>query len=260
MYHHVNRNAGDFITVSIDNFRRQMQWLHQENYETLSAEKCLAALRGEYRPSPRSFVITFDDAWLDLYAFAFPILREYGHHFILFTVSDWTDQASGQPSKMPVGDYFPTHEEAKKILNAGRAHEVICTWEQLGEMQASGLCSIENHSATHRHATELTPDELRGDIRRCGAAIQHQLGRESQHFCWPRGRYSADTLAIARETGLATTYLVRRGVNLVGGRSFAVKRFTVHDYDELWLKKQLRIFSNPISGLLYARLKLDCWL
>ena len=259
MYHHVNHHAGDFITVSVENFRRQMEWLKREHYETLTAEKFLAALRGEYQPAPRSFVITFDDAWLDIYTFAFPILRELGHHFIVFAISNWTDRASEHPFQPTADTAFPTHEAASKRIKEKRAHEVICSWEHLREMQASGLCSIENHSATHRHATQLAPETLREDLLRCGDAIRDQLGRDSRHLCWPRGSHNAQTLAVAKELGLATTYLVRRGVNLVGGNSFAVKRFTVDDRDEAWLAKQLRIFSNPVLGLLYARLKPDRW-
>ena len=259
MYHHVNHNAGDFITVSVKNFRRQMEWLKRDNYETLSAEKFLAALRGEYRPAPRSFVLTFDDAWLDVHTFAFPILRELGHHFIVFTISNWTDRASEQPFHATTEAAVPTHEAASKLIKEKRAHEVICSWEHLREMQASGLCSIENHSASHRHATQIAPEALREDLLRCREAIQNQLHRDSLHLCWPRGSHNAQTLALARELGMATTYLVRRGVNLVGGGSFAVKRFTVEDRDEMWLERQLRIFSNPLFGVLYARLKPDRW-
>ncbi len=259
MYHHVNRNSGDFITVSLENFRRQMEWLRRENYETLSAETFLAALRGEHRPAKRCVVLTFDDAWLDVHACAFPILRAFGHKFIVFTVSNWTEQASRQPFTVADGHPFPTHDEATKLIKQKHAHEVVCSWDHLREMQASGLCSIENHSATHRNAADLAPEVLREDLLRCRDAIKANLQRESRHLCWPRGSHNAQTLALARKLGFETTYLVRRGINLMGGGSFAVKRFTVEDRAEQWLGKQLRIFSNPLLGQLYARLKPDRW-
>ncbi len=259
MYHHVNPNIGDFITVSVENFRRQMEWLRRENYETLSAETFLAALRGEHRPARRCVVLTFDDAWLDVHACAFPILRECGHKFVVFTVSNWTEQASRLPFSVANDHVFPTHDEATKLIKQKRAHEVVCSWDHLREMQESGLCSVENHSASHGNATDLAPDGLREDLLRCRDAIQANLHRQSRHLCWPRGSHNAQTLALARELGVATTYLVRRGVNLVGRCSFAVKRFTVVDRDEKWLGRQLRIFSNPLLGQIYARLKPDRW-
>jgi len=259
MYHHVNHHANDFLTVSVENFRRQMEWLRREGYETLDAETFLKILRGERRPVLRSFVLTFDDAWLDLYVHAFPILKEFGHKFIVFTVSDWTEQAS-QPAISPATlPEIPTHREAEKLVKEDRAGDVICNWGQLREMQASGLASIESHTATHLHSTRATPEILAEEFRRCRAAIQKNLDRDSRQLCWPYGDHNVQCLKIAREAGFATTYLVRRGINLAGGGTFAVKRFTVDDRDENWLKKQLEIFSSPITGYLYARLKPDRW-
>jgi len=127
----------------------------------------------------------------------------------------------------------------------------------LREIHDSGLASVENHSATHGDATRLTPNTLREDLLRCQSAICKNLGRESRHLCWPYGRQNSTTLRLARELDFGVTYLARRGVNLAGGKTFAVKRFTVEDRDEIWLKQQLAIFSNPVAGFLYARLKPD---
>jgi peptidoglycan/xylan/chitin deacetylase (PgdA/CDA1 family) len=259
MYHHVNQNAGDRLTVSIDNFYRQMEWLHREGYETLDAENFLAVLRGERPPAARSFVITFDDAWLDVYVHAFPVLKKFGHKFIVFVVSDWTDAASKSPLPAAGPSEFPTHKAAEKLVVGERAREVICSWQHLREMQASGLGSIENHTAAHLKAATLADEALRESLVRCQSAIKENLGRNSRQVCWPYGSHTAANLAVARQLGLTTSYLVRRGVNLVGGRTFAVKRFTVENRDEVWLEKQLRIFRNPIRGFLHARLKSDRW-
>jgi biofilm PGA synthesis lipoprotein PgaB len=259
MYHHVNHHTGDFITVSVPNFRRQMQWLRRRRYETLNADSFLAALRGEYRPARRCCVLTFDDAWLDVHSHAFPTLKEFGHQFIVFAVSDWTEQASRESAPGAPGRPFPTHNAAETLVHEQRAGEVICAWRHLREMVDSGLCSVENHSASHRDATALAPDILRQDLLRCRDGIHDNLGRESRHLCWPLGAHNGATLALARQLGFEVTYLVRRGVNVAGGGSFAVKRFTVEDRDERWFQTQLRIFSSPVAGLLYARLKPDRW-
>ena len=259
MYHHVNHHAGDFITVSVEKFRRQMEWLRRENYLTLDAETFSRALRGEFLPPLRCFVITFDDAWLDVYAHAFPILKKFGHKFIIFTVGDWTEQASQKGNSAGANGEFPLHLAAERFVRENRAGEVICSWRHLREMQDSGLASIENHSATHGDATKLTASALREDLLRCRSAIRENLGRESRHLCWPYGRHNSATLRLAHELDFDVTYLTRRGVNLAGGKTFAVKRFTVEDRDENWLQKQLAIFSNPVAGFLYARLKPDRW-
>lgn len=202
-------------------------------------------------------MITFDDAWLDVHAHAFPILQEFGHKFIVFTVSGWTEQASQQAVATKIDGEFPKHRAAEKLLKENRAGEVICSWRHLREMQDSGLASIENHSATHRDAVQLAAGALREDLLRCQTAIHENLGRASRHLCWPYGRHNSAAMRLAHELGFGATHLTRRGVNLAGGKTFAVKRFTVEDRGEIWLKRQLAIFSNPVAGFLYARLKPD---
>ncbi|MDX2226085.1 MAG: polysaccharide deacetylase family protein [Verrucomicrobiae bacterium] len=256
MYHHVNRNARDFITVHTDHFADQMATLAREGYTTLSAAELLGYMLGKQEVPAKSFVITFDDAWLDVYVHAFPILKRHGFKFTVFVVTDWTEAAThNAPAVLP--SEFPPHAEAERLLAEGRAGEVICGWPHLREMIGSGLCGVEMHTASHREATRMLPEELREEIRRAREALRINLGIESRHLCWPKGRHDLQSSFIARSEGVQATYLVRRGVNLRGGGGFGIKRFTVGDFPGFWLMNQIRIFCRPLYGYLYSRLKPD---
>jgi peptidoglycan/xylan/chitin deacetylase (PgdA/CDA1 family) len=251
MFHHVNENAGDFLTVSVPVFAEMMARLHQEGYATLSSEEFREYMLGLRDVPPKSVLLTFDDAWLDVFVRAFPILCEFGHKFTVFVISDCADMATAHPRET-VPEAFLAHREAEKVMHMSRAGEVMCSWDDLREMARSGLCSVENHTAGHGRL-----DDIGADIALGRDALRHRLGRAGNQLCWPSGRHDAKSLAVARALGIEITYLVRRGVNLAGHGAMRVKRFTVDDRDGDWLMRQLEIFSRPVYGYFYSRIKPD---
>lgn len=252
MFHHVNENAGDFITVSVENFENMMAMLRREGYTTLSSEEFRRYQLGMEKAPPKSVLLTFDDAWLDVFVHAYPVMRQYGHKFTVFVISDRTESAS-RHLRTTTASAFPKHGAAEKLVGSPRINEVVCSWRDLEAMLDSGLCSIENHTAGHG----AEGSDVRSDIERGRQAIRANLGVSANQLCWPKGRHDSRSLAIARELGIDLTYLTRRGVNLPRLGSMKIKRFTVDDEDAEWLKRNLEIFSRPIYGYLYSRIKPD---
>lgn len=251
MFHHVNGNSGDFLTVSVPVFAEMMARLHHEGYATLSSEEFREYMLGLRDVPPKSVLLTFDDAWLDVFVHAYPILRELGHKFTVFVISGCTDLATTHP-RQTVPEAFPPHREAEKLIHSPRAAEVMCSWDDLREMADSGLCSVENHTSSHGRLEDIVADIAIGRD-----ALRRRLGRAGNQLCWPSGSHDRQSLAVARAIGIDVTYLVRRGVNLAGHGAMRVKRFTVDDRDGDWLMRQLEIFSRPIFGYLYSRIKPD---
>jgi len=87
MFHHVNANAGDFLTVSVPVFAEMMGRLRREGYATLSSEEFRDYMLGVRDVPAKSVLLTFDDAWLDVFVYAYPILRTFGLKFTVFVVS-----------------------------------------------------------------------------------------------------------------------------------------------------------------------------
>ncbi len=88
MYHHVLPYANSEYAVSIDQFRRQIQWLSEEGYQTISInDMATAILRGKILPK-KSIILTFDDGFMDVYENAFPILTEFGYTATMYLIED----------------------------------------------------------------------------------------------------------------------------------------------------------------------------
>src|SRR3990170_5784941 len=84
MYHHVNPNKDDMVTVVPDIFEAQMKFLAETGCRTLSADELVKSISGNMETAKKAVAITFDDGYLDNYQYAFPILKRYNIKAIIF--------------------------------------------------------------------------------------------------------------------------------------------------------------------------------
>jgi peptidoglycan/xylan/chitin deacetylase (PgdA/CDA1 family) len=88
-YHYVGDSSqtAPWVTVSPDSFAAQMAWLAKSGL-VISLDCLLGELQRRRVPRGSSVVITFDDAALDTWTTAFPILRRYNLPATLFVPTD----------------------------------------------------------------------------------------------------------------------------------------------------------------------------
>ena len=85
-YHQlVEENPQNSSEIKINDFKRQMEYLHENNYKTLSLEELKYYHQKGYFPE-KSVVITFDDGYRTYFTEAFPILEKYNFNSIIFPV------------------------------------------------------------------------------------------------------------------------------------------------------------------------------
>lgn len=116
-----------FVYHDVDpaQFAADLEFLRRNRYRTLSlAEFATAAERG----APAGGVLlTFDDARLNFYETALPVLKELNARATLFAPSYWMSAPTGPADR-----------------------ERFMSWEQLREAARSGLVDVQSHA--HRHA------------------------------------------------------------------------------------------------------------
>jgi hypothetical protein len=105
--------------ISEVEFEAHLQHLERNDYTTLTADEFYHAKRNEMSDPIRSAVLTFDDGDIGFYEVVFPLLKKYGMKAINFIIPGWV----------------------------GR--EGILTWEQIQEMNDSGLVDFQSHSMNH---------------------------------------------------------------------------------------------------------------
>lgn len=160
IYHRVGGGSPDERDLTTPRFRQQLAAL--ADTEVLGLDDAMARL-GAGSDKPCS-VISFDDGFADVFRNAWPLLREREMPFTIYLSTAY------------VGGTMRWDGSTAKA--AGPA----LTWDQLGVMVESGLCTIGNHTHTHARPELLTVEEL----DRCSDLIRDELGVEARHFayCW----------------------------------------------------------------------------
>ncbi len=161
IYHRVGGGSPDERDLPVAAFVEQLDAL--ATAPVTSLDTALDRLdRGD--PTPR-VVLTFDDGFADVYLNAWPLLRERQVPFVVYLASAY------------VGGEMRWAGSTAKATSPG------LTWDQLGEMAGSGLCTVGNHTHSHARPEALTADEL----DRCGDEVEERLGVRPRHFAYPWG-------------------------------------------------------------------------
>jgi len=245
MYHHILPETG-FLAASISQFEEQMRFLARNGFTSISLNQLYAYKTARVRLPPKSLVITFDDGWRDNAVYAYPILKKYGLIATIFIVTEWIEMASQKPAEFSPLD----HNSAKQALGDSPGSVVLC-WDHIEKVSDV----FEFHSHTHTHRLEyFSQVGWPEDLSLSKEIIKARLGIDTTHLCWPHGKYDESLTRMAHDCGYRMLYTAKRGVNTPDGDCSHIKRLAVKK-GARWLKKSLALFSNPVLGAIYARIK-----
>ncbi|MGO4262239.1 poly-beta-1,6-N-acetyl-D-glucosamine N-deacetylase PgaB [Lysobacter sp. TAB13] len=245
----------DAYAVSTQNFAAHLDWLSGHGYRPVALSDVIKASRGEKKLPPKAVLLTFDDGLRSIYTHVFPLLRAYRYPALMAVVTGWVDLPREQ--QVDYGPRMFTHDD-------------FVTWDQLREMQASGLIEIASHSDNlHRGVTSnpqgntmpaaITREwdakaqryeseaeylaRVRKDLSASAAAIKRELGVSPQSVVWPYAAYNSQTNAIADQLGMNVTFDLE-------GRHQAIGR-------DLHGLARLLMFDNPTVNDLAYELRHD---
>ena len=105
----------------------------------------------------------------------------------------------------------------------------MASWEQLREMQDSGLVEIGSHTCTHRRLlASLPPETAHREIVHSKAILEDNLGKAIELFCYPNGDCSPLALKLAGKH-YAAAVTTRRGLNDRSTPYHQLNRIGIHE-------------------------------
>lgn len=218
LYHSISPFEVSGIWVSKRTFNKQIDWLFKNQFKCIETNDVFS----EVIP-PKSVLITFDDAYNNIYEEGIPILLNYGFSATLFVVSDYTGK--------------------KNTWDAGFARRNHMGWDRLIELSGLGF-EIASHTHTHRDLTRLSSKEIKIEMEFSKKTIEDRIGKSVQFLSYPFGRHSKLVRDLARDVGYKACFSSN---SLIRDR-WAIGRMGITFMDTM---KDYRIKLHPESGSLY---------
>jgi peptidoglycan/xylan/chitin deacetylase (PgdA/CDA1 family) len=133
---------------------------------------------------------------------------------------------------------------------ATEADRDFLSWEEIEEMQRSGLVTFGSHTENHLLLTTLCDREIQCElVNSKQALLARRLGTMSNlSFCYPNGNYNAVAISELDRSGYGCAFTTRSGWNTPATPRFELNRVGVHqDIAASEALLSYRIFSAPTA-------------
>ncbi len=252
----------DRFAVSTERLVEHFEWLRESGYTPVSVDDLLAAGRGELDLPDHPVLLTFDDGLRSVYTKVFPLLQLYEFPAVVAVVGSWQDAPEGWTIDYDgLGELGP---------------EDFVSWDELREMQASGLVEVATHSwDLHRGVTGnpfgneqpaavtriYDPEQnryesdnehrarIRADLELASSRIEEEIGLAPRVVVWPYGEFNEVTEEIAAELGMPVSLGLVPGVQPID-RLTGVRRYLVTANPQVeslgWFLRRSTDATSPI--------------
>jgi biofilm PGA synthesis lipoprotein PgaB len=206
--------AGDYdpdqYAVSTGNLIDQFTWLRDQGFNPVSIDQLVAAQEGRAQLPDKAVLLTFDDGLVSVYTRVFPLLKLFDYPAVVSIVTSWIEMEGSV-------DYAGRQRGADEFLN----------WDQIRELQASGLVEIASHTHDLHEGIRGNPQRnlqpaavtriysdtgyesesdylsrIEADLVQSVAIITEKTGRSPRVITWPYGKYNEAVASLAARHGM----------------------------------------------------------
>ena len=193
------------LIVRPASFARQMRVLKLLGYQGLSMRDLEPFLNG--KKQGRVVGITFDDGYQNNLTYALPVLSRFGFSATCYGLSSMMGGTNSWDQGAVACKPLMTLDEWHQWLNAGM--------------------DVGSHTCTHVKLIDQLPAQAKQQIADSKRELEHLLGSEVRHFCYPYGSYSDEHCTMVKEAGYISATTTQRGRNAIGDDPFQLRRIMV---------------------------------
>ena len=208
-YHRIDSGIRHSLVVPPEEFKKQMQYLHNEGYHSITLDEVYDYVTKGTELPDKPVLITFDDGYIDNYQHAMPILKEYNMKATLFMISG------------SVGE--------NRFVGL----------EQLKEMQANGI-DIQSHTVNHKDLRHMSLQQARDELVSSKAVLEDSMKHPVRYIAYPGGFTNKDIDTIAEESGYRMAFNVKAGNVQPGQDLFNLPRqavfFNDTPFENFWVR------------------------
>lgn len=181
MYHHIRTftdtsdQIGFNLSVPPEKFESQLDYLQAQGYQTIN----FSDITSKNIPA-KPVILTFDDGYENFYQNAYPALKKRGMTATLFAIV-----------RMQGGDYM--------------------TPDQLKEISANGI-EVGSHTLSHPDLAQASSEKSLQEITESKADLEAIIGKKITSFCYPAGKYNANTITQLQSAGYTYAVTTKSGL------------------------------------------------
>jgi len=213
LYHRFGPTVADSMTITTPVFIEHLDYLKKNGFTVIPLRRLVNYLnKSDLKPLPKKpVVIVADDAHQSVYAVLYPLAKKYNIPVTLFT--------------------YPS-----AISNASYA----MTWEELREVEKSGLFDIQSHTFWHpnfkREEKKLSATEydkfVDVQLIKAKKKLEKEMGKTIDFLAWPFGIYDEDLIKRANAAGYIALLTIEARPVKNGERLAALPRFLLSNQDQ----------------------------
>mgnify|MGYP000884508166 CR=1 FL=1 len=206
-YHDIkanNTHVDDIFTVTIDNFRQQLQYLFDNHYTVISIPDFWEIITKNKDYPPKTVMLTFDDGFQSVYNVVSPFLKQYNYPATVFITSQFIDKNTQYLSRT-----------------------------QLEALAKNPLITIGSHGVSHLNLVNLSLDEARKEIANSKNILEEITNLSIEAFAYPYGFYNRITQRLLTENNFLLAFTTRFGFNYNKSNNFSLKRITIFKFDTI---------------------------
>jgi poly-beta-1,6-N-acetyl-D-glucosamine N-deacetylase len=208
----------DADATSTDHLIAQLDWLKGNGYHVVSLDDVVKASKGGPALPDHAVLLTFDDGLESFYTRVYPLLRAYNYPAVAALVGSWMDMPKGRTMAYNgatcTRDCFLTWDQVRDMQKSGLVEFASHTWGQhLGipgnpqNNQMPAVVSLRYNMATSSYETQdAYAARLRDDLRHSSDELLKETGHRPRAIVWPYGAYNQIAVRIAAEEGMPISF------------------------------------------------------
>ncbi len=174
MYHDITATKDVEWDVTPEDLEKHFQALQDGGYTPITMDRLVNHLRTGSQLPEKPVLLTFDDNYIGQYKYAFPLLKKYNYPAVWSVHTRFVGTAGQKPK---------------------------ATWDQLREMQKSGLITVASHTVNHLNMKNLSNAELEREVLESKKTLEKELGVTIDYFTYPEGDFTERAKDKVKEAG-----------------------------------------------------------
>lgn len=214
-YHNIYQHPpkANSLYISVNQFASQMQELHKKGYNAVLPDQIAAFYNNGTALPDHPFLISFDDAHLEHYTLALPVLEKYKFKAVFFVMTVCIDK--------------------KRYLSAS----------QIADLSKRGHV-IGAHTWDHPDMTKLSAGDWVMQVDKPKRKLESIIGQPVTCLAFPHGVWNEQVLKKLQESGFATAFQLL-GKNSNHYPLLAIRRMMVsgNTSPDLLIKQMIGLFK-----------------